>query len=373
MKKTAIIGVAVLLALSLVLVGCDNPIEGEASARRNNPDDVTLKDVGFHCNTFGGNGRVWISNYDAKDEIKLVRVDETTWKLTNRNDYYCPNVGCGKNVWVSYSNKNGVPSGKNVQLTHPVEIKPPEPKDQFGYISAEVNLLETWFKDYHKPVYREASNNTNTLVTRSGNAFNNGQTWVAINVAAARAGSLQFEIADSSPQNRPIGYFYNVKIVDDNITVYLDDNIIRADFGFEVQNTSGALAGGPKNTKHGNLRTNTQSLPAGYGDTVYLFFHNQGGIKWLTDEVIGCEFDYTDSDVQPYTGSYYFAIGGIVLDTNKKFLVGPTYTLDLYVEGIKFDSIPVVTVADKPTNVPFGPYDDPVRDLAPVIICDFCQ
>jgi len=137
-------------------------------------------------------------------------------------------------------------------------------------------------------------NNTDTLVSHratapgQSGAFNNGHTWVAINVAAARADNVKIGIANSSPSNTPIGYSYNVKIEGNNITVYFDDNLIRANFGFEVQNAVSQLAGGPSNINHRVTSSRTISMPAGYGDTVYLFFHNAGGIQWYGEATGEC-------------------------------------------------------------------------------------
>jgi len=91
-----------------------------------------------------------------------------------------------------------------------------------------------------------------------------------------------------------------VKIEGDNITVYFDENLIRANFGFEVQNTSGALAGGPSNMNHRVTDSRTLPLPAGYGDTVYLFFHNAGGISWNE----GTGNDWREVSRVPFTVPY---------------------------------------------------------------------
>ena len=175
-----------------------------------------------------------------------------------------------------------------------------------GSITATANLLETWRTETHELVYEPiiSRSNESTLVSKSPNAFGNGQTWVAVNVAEARADNFSCEIADSSPSNRGIGYSYNVKIEGNNITVYFDDNLVRANFGFEVQNTSGALAGVPSNLNHVVTSSRTLPLPAGYGDTVYLFFHNAGGIQWISgQEVVGCKLavDGVQSGTRSFT------------------------------------------------------------------------
>ena len=112
----------------------DNNINGTAyySVDNDNPQ--------FHCNTFGGNGRVWPSplgnmaltqkNKQSKS-LKFDRYDKETWMLVNPNggaptDYnkkdsnyhfICPE--CGSDQWITFSNQSGVPDGKNIQMQHP--------------------------------------------------------------------------------------------------------------------------------------------------------------------------------------------------------------------------------------------------------------
>ncbi|MFJ7733407.1 hypothetical protein ACIQXF_16165 [Lysinibacillus sp. NPDC097231] len=138
------------------------------------------------------------------------------------------------------------------------------------------------YQPYYAPVYAKdvSSDETKTLVSLSDNAFNNGHTYVAVNVAAASAeGGIWYDIADSSPQNRPSGYKYNVKIANDKLTISFDDRLIAADVGAYVVNNPQDFPGNaPKH--YGN--TVTVDMPAGHGDIVYLYFHNQDGIKWFT-------------------------------------------------------------------------------------------
>jgi hypothetical protein len=266
-----------------------------------------------------------------------------------REDYFCPI--CGTNEWVSYSNQTGIPNGNNLQLVCvPAQI-------QKADITVTVQLTETWRVENHKPVYKEYSNSTKTLVTKSGNVWGNGMTWVEIDVAAARAGSLRFEIAQSNPANTAIGYFYNVTIVGDEITVYFDNNLTYANFGFEVKNTAGALVGGPQNIDHVATSSRTLPLPANYGETVYLFFHNDGGIKWLSNEIIGCTLDSVDSGIRAFTrGSGHY----MVLNNNNQS-VGPndlplgTYTVILYVDWVEVGRETVVLDTNGQVyNVNFG-------------------
>ena len=80
-----------------------------------NAQTIVWKDgFGFHCNN--GNGKV-VTGFE-KAIIELERVgDTTTWNL-NADNIECPE--CGRYDWVTFSNKNGKISGKNIQANHPI-------------------------------------------------------------------------------------------------------------------------------------------------------------------------------------------------------------------------------------------------------------
>ncbi|MCL1697014.1 hypothetical protein [Lysinibacillus sp. BPa_S21] len=138
------------------------------------------------------------------------------------------------------------------------------------------------YQPYYAPVYAKdvSTDNTDTLVSLSSNAFKNGHTYVPVNVAAASAdGGSWFDIADSSPQNRPNGYKYNVKIANGKLTISFDDRLIAANVGAYVVNNPKDFPGNAP-AHFGN--SVSVDMPAGYGDVVYLYFHNAGGLKWYT-------------------------------------------------------------------------------------------
>ena len=128
MKKLIITLLVGLLVLSLGVTVFADPKVPSANPEPGAREAVILN-AGFHCNADGGNGRVWVEAYEAKFEADkalkksglggvledLIYLDDNCW-LLDSEDYVCPN--CGSNVWVSYSNKSGVPDGKNIQLTH---------------------------------------------------------------------------------------------------------------------------------------------------------------------------------------------------------------------------------------------------------------
>ena len=92
----------------------------------------------FHCNDIeGSNGKTYIEGKD-KDfgkfdkklvgkvsdlEAGLIKLAPVETDLTGKTWIPVENLGvcttCGRPDWVSYSNKSGVPDGKNIQLQHP--------------------------------------------------------------------------------------------------------------------------------------------------------------------------------------------------------------------------------------------------------------
>ena len=100
----------------------------------NNYDGLVKQDFNnaqFHCNTFGGNGRVWpIIPADMKKfdgSLTFGKISGTTkWLLDSVADkkgnaltmVVCP--VCGSTQWITFSNNSGVPDGKNIQMQHPL-------------------------------------------------------------------------------------------------------------------------------------------------------------------------------------------------------------------------------------------------------------
>jgi len=100
---------------------------------KNVGDKVTAEGFGFHCNDIeGSNGRTYVPAFQQiakngklenintnKTKVELARTDDpTVWDVVNgAGDWAC--VECGRTDWITYSNKSGVPDGKNIQLQHP--------------------------------------------------------------------------------------------------------------------------------------------------------------------------------------------------------------------------------------------------------------
>ena len=113
-------------------VGTTNVFTGSIDVK------VDKNNANFHCDTFGGNGRVWpeeaidaigkVTEHDFKKSpftFVFSSVEGTTkWLLEDVKDSgtsvglpVCPE--CGSTLWVSFSNNSGAPDGKNIQLQHP--------------------------------------------------------------------------------------------------------------------------------------------------------------------------------------------------------------------------------------------------------------
>ena len=129
MKKA----LAVILALVMVLAFTVPTMASEKLP-------AASEGFAFHCNDIegGGNGRTYIVGKD-KDfgkfdkklnigliQLKLLDTDPTqkTWLIDGYNytdsfsgEWVC--TTCGRTDWVSFSNKSGIPDGKNIQLQHP--------------------------------------------------------------------------------------------------------------------------------------------------------------------------------------------------------------------------------------------------------------
>ena len=142
-KVLAIILVVVMVA---ALVPTAAFAAGNSGTNNNYVGGVGVKvdknNANFHCNAFGGNGRVWpeqainkdtgvITKHDFKKTPFMFYFDRvgatTKWTLNHVKDekgatvigsVICPN--CGSTQWISFSNNSGAPDGKNIQLQHPL-------------------------------------------------------------------------------------------------------------------------------------------------------------------------------------------------------------------------------------------------------------
>jgi len=124
-----------ILALTIPAVAATNNGNGNNKIINEYVAGAELKqdfnNAQFHCNTFGGNGRVWpvipadMKKFDGK--LTFTKADGTRWDLSAVEDkngiglemVVCPE--CGSTAWITFSNNSGVPDGKNIQMQHPGE------------------------------------------------------------------------------------------------------------------------------------------------------------------------------------------------------------------------------------------------------------
>jgi len=89
-----------------------------------------IEGFAFHCNAISGNGRSYIDGkekdfgkFDKKTGEGLLKLtgfsDSKVWTPLFKEKMVCST--CGSSEWISFSNKSGVPDGKNIQLNHPGE------------------------------------------------------------------------------------------------------------------------------------------------------------------------------------------------------------------------------------------------------------
>ena len=118
-------------------------------------NEVTVEGFAFHCNCDGGNGKTYIvgkdKDFGKKMLINLTRDadDPTIWNVVvpQGEDWICAN--CGSMHWITFSNKSGVPDGKNIQLNHPAQApNPPRTDDELAYLKYRA-YVQLWNDFYH--------------------------------------------------------------------------------------------------------------------------------------------------------------------------------------------------------------------------------
>ena len=98
-------------------IGNPGDEDGEESGVERQTVDVVLNNAGFHCNTYNGNGRVWVSNYEDNQTVTLGKNEDfnAAWEIFS-DIYVCPN--CWRTDWIIYNNKDDEVNFKNIQLQH---------------------------------------------------------------------------------------------------------------------------------------------------------------------------------------------------------------------------------------------------------------
>ena len=354
--------------------------------------------------TFGENGTFTMSAC-GQDGSHYAVITPADWKITNL-------------VWETDSVTS------QLRLSH-VEYNP----SQNGSLEVTAEVMERYYKEYHKPVYKKGGSD-DTLVsevrTVAGNnqanqTWINGFTYVKINTEAAKSkNGVNVWIADSSKAykskagNEGIGYSYNVKIdAAGNVVISFDGNLIYANIVARVLSASAAgkfeNAGNHRSVvTGGSLNAFNGWAPKGNAsETFYkvtnekeiiLFVHFSGLSFYEIDSqgnriVIGCEIDNDPTlDRGPFTRPYagdedvYMVVTQSVYNAaldkyvDVEFYNGQLgsvidlpagdYIVTIYVGDIEVDSATVTVVAGSNTDFDFGELIIPNYTGAPEIICN---
>jgi|GEM_PF-5590694 len=319
----------------------------------------------FSDNDFGDLIEHWSHVYkiDIKDFLKS---GSNVIKITAANNDACVSEAYPQGKYDQTNNPAGLifackfevaKGGGNNQFVN--KLKPAAK----GSIKATANLQETVTTQHHDPVYKvEAGTREGTLVTLSSTPFGNGQTYIK-----AAAGKQQ--IADSSPNNRPIDFFYTVEEREDGFYIVLDERITSASIGavgFDAvpsQQDFRAPSHSTVSHVYGPIKTmvssgNQDNQPAYTGDG-YLYVHFQS-ISWSyqTDEIVGCKLASVDKDTHTLENATPIFVvrneGGEEMTTTTDLPLGK-YTVELWVGSEKITETTVeLTETEKDITVDFG-------------------
>ncbi|MDR1992836.1 MAG: hypothetical protein LBQ98_04965 [Nitrososphaerota archaeon] len=268
-----------------------------------------------------------------------------------------------------------------------------------GSLGVSATLVEQFYNEYHKPVTKMFESK-DTLVSWvgygvnaatlpngfNGGFFDNGMTYLAINVADLVAlGDAGADIgialsnmpgkSISEKWNTPVDHTYNLKIVDAQLIVTCD--LIAGNFGTLLSTTGWSLNYNPtKDIKHDNKATYV--LPENVG-TIYVFFHIEKGAKWL--KVIDCEWDY-DGEIytEDFTGSFTVNVldsnGNVVVTTDEFGLINDlaegAYCVQIIVDDVVIAGKSANVVANDTADVAFG---EVIVNTAPqrIVVCSVCN
>jgi hypothetical protein len=196
---------------------------------------------GFHCNTFGGNGRTAVTingqlfrannqNDNGRNPLMHSWLDRvgmtTTWTLRTLTDIVCET--CGSMEWITYSNNSGVINGRNIQANHPPAV---------ATLPAAVIVSKVWLDANGAPfnydgeitftngfVLGENTVPANELADFSEN-IPEGWNFVSVSVNDNEPETTNFVTINPAP-----GGTYNVVFTNQLPLVYLPD-------GFEIEKT----------------------------------------------------------------------------------------------------------------------------------------
>lgn len=152
-----------------------------------------------------------------------------------------------RNVWKKHERDINEYYERNVWKIYERSVWDIYERDTWDIMQRDVwDILQRKVQPFMIPVFEKKiiQAGTDTLVTGRndntvpGGTFGNGMTYLEIDVAKARTEGYTFQIADSSPNNKNVGYSYNVRIEGNNLIVSFDDSFITADVTAKVYSTA---------------------------------------------------------------------------------------------------------------------------------------
>ncbi|MCL1873510.1 MAG: hypothetical protein FWF85_05275 [Clostridiales bacterium] len=170
-------------------------------------------------------------------------IDRDVWKIFERDTWKI----FKRDVWDEYERDIDKYYERDVWDIYQRNVWENWERDTWDIMERDVwDILQREVQPFLRPVFErkmiQAGNGT--LVTgRNGNTvpggtFGNGMTYLEIDVAKARTEGYEFDIADSSPSNKNVGYKYFVRIEGNELVVYFDNRFITAEVSAKVYSTA---------------------------------------------------------------------------------------------------------------------------------------
>lgn len=327
---------------------------------------ITEDEVSISLRWHNGNNYA-VTTLEGKGEYTLPRIGNNwnqVWVgVDDSRPVICETCGCDKH-------KHNSPEWERKYDKCPE--CPVEDETKYGDLAITTNLLGEHTEITHN--YAQVGSKETSLVSKSElKLHNNGHTQVAINVAEATATGVKVEIADSSPNNRGVGVFYTVRIVDGALYLFFEEEaVVPASFGFRVSATSMGWANVPNHNqamKTGFENAFRIAAPAGMGETVYLHIHFNNGV-WVYNKE-ACVFAGQRLVTEAYTGDYTVVIldseGTEVELVDGKLAIGE-YTVQLWIGGAMVDVQEVSVAEGELSTVSLSA----TVTLADVTVCPLC-
>ena len=312
---------------------------------------VPVNDSIFHCNAKGGNGRVWVDSWTADwkaavadaaaQGLKKAAVgleftqasdDATRWIL-DTDVYVCP---CGRSDWISFSNKSGLPNGKNIQLQHlnfedePEEIDIINPR---GVLNAAIDI--TGERDV--VTYRYELNTTtkkgSITVDDKGTTSHNWFGATEVEASGDPAVVKQLRYGNGAGDILDIGFEISVDADGD---VWIDlGSIVEASIYVELMEGNVWNSNGAHVKKSGCFNT---SLNAGEAEKIKVYVHFDS-VTYYNGAYTRVEVSRVSGET-PYTGELQL----VVKDEEGNEIFSAAGTLEKLMKDGILDLLDVITI-----------------------------